>query len=80
MLIVAVKEILPEKIDLLKTITLSVGTAYRAEETGSKITCQLKNNAKDSEWFSLAVEPKYLSNTLQLLFLIRGVTAIFRND
>jgi len=78
LLTVAVKEIIPEKVHLFKTITLSVGTAYRVEETGSKIMCQLKNKAKDSEWFSLTVnEPTDMSNTLQLLFIIRGVTAKF---
>jgi hypothetical protein len=55
-----------------------VGTAYRVEETGSKGTCQLKKTAKDSEWFSLAVdEPTGMSNTLQLVFFIREVNAKF---
>jgi len=40
LLIVTVEEVLPENVDLFKTITLSVGTVYGVEETGSKVTCQ----------------------------------------
>jgi hypothetical protein len=75
---VAVEEIIPDKVDLYKTIALSVGTTYRVEETGSKITCQLKNKSRYSEWFFLAVdEPTDMPDALQLLFFIRGVTAKF---
>jgi hypothetical protein len=63
-LIVTVEEILPEKIDLFKTISLSMGTDYRVEETVSKVTCQLKNKAKDSEWFSLALDKPTLAVAL----------------
>jgi hypothetical protein len=52
--------------------------AYRVEEIRSKITCHLKNIAKDSEWVSLALdEPTGMSNTLELLFFIRGVIVKF---
>lgn len=79
MLIVAVEEMRTEKVDLFMTVSLSVETVtYRVEEIRSKITCHLKNKAKDSEWVSLALdEPTGMSNTLELLIFIRGVIAKF---
>lgn len=74
-LFVAFKEMCPEKINSLKTISLLVTTvAGRVEGIGSNIDSQLKKQERWLQWFSLALdESTDVSNAPQLF--IWGVGA-----
>ncbi|UYV63476.1 hypothetical protein LAZ67_2004175 [Cordylochernes scorpioides] len=65
----------PEKVNLLKTVSMSANTvARRVENIAENISSQLFDKNGHVEWFSLALdESTDVSDTAQVLIYIRGV-------
>ncbi|UYV84568.1 EPM2AIP1, partial [Cordylochernes scorpioides] len=74
-IIAVVEEMCPEKVNLLKTVSLSANTvARRVENIAENISSQLFDKNGPVEWFSLALdESTDVSDTAQVLIYIRGV-------
>lgn len=70
-----VEEIIPEKLELFKDISLSRNTITRGvENIGNNIVTQLQNKAREFKYFSLALdESTDITDTAQLLIIIRGI-------
>ncbi|UYV79810.1 EPM2AIP1 [Cordylochernes scorpioides] len=70
-----VEEMCPEKVNLLKTVSMSANTvARRVENIAENISSQLFDKNGHVEWFSLALdESTDVSDTAQVLIYIRGV-------
>jgi hypothetical protein len=73
--IAVAEEMCPEKVNLFKTVSLSVNTvAWRLEDIAENISSQLSYKNGHLEWFSLALdESTDVSDTAQELIFIRGV-------
>jgi len=78
-LLVAAEEICPEKMDLVRSVSLSAKTTVRRiEDIGRDIESQFKENAKHFKWYSLTLdESTDITDTAQLLMFIRGVNNDF---
>ncbi|UYV68145.1 EPM2AIP1 [Cordylochernes scorpioides] len=74
-IIAVVEEMCPEKVNLLKTVSMSANTvARRVENIAENISSQLFDKNGHVEWFSLALdESTDVSDTAQVLIYIRGV-------
>ncbi|UYV75705.1 EPM2AIP1 [Cordylochernes scorpioides] len=74
-IIAVVEEMCPEKVSLLKTVSMSANTvARRVENIAENISSQLFDKNGHVEWFSLALdESTDVSDTAQVLIYIRGV-------
>ncbi|UYV83924.1 EPM2AIP1 [Cordylochernes scorpioides] len=74
-IIAVVEEMCPEKVNLLKTVSMSANTvARRVENIDENISSQLFDKNGHVEWFSLALdESTDVSDTAQVLIYIRGV-------
>ncbi|UYV79034.1 EPM2AIP1 [Cordylochernes scorpioides] len=74
-IIAVVEEMCPEKVNLLKTISMSANTvARRVENIAVNISSQLFDKNGHVEWFSLTLdESTDVSDTAQVLIYIRGV-------
>ncbi|GFR02502.1 general transcription factor II-I repeat domain-containing protein 2 [Trichonephila clavata] len=74
-IIAVAKEMCPEKVNLLKTASMSANTvARRVENIAENISSQLFDKNGHVEWFSLALdESTDVSDTAQVLIYIRGV-------
>ncbi|UYV82063.1 EPM2AIP1 [Cordylochernes scorpioides] len=74
-IIAVVEEMCPEKVNLLKTVSMSANTvARRVENIAENISSQLFDKNGHVEWFSLALdESTDVSDTAQVLLYIRGV-------
>ncbi|UYV62708.1 EPM2AIP1 [Cordylochernes scorpioides] len=74
-IIAVVEEMCPEKVNLLKTVSMSANTvARRVENIAENISSQLFDKNGHVEWFSLALdESTDVSDTTQVLIYIRGV-------
>ncbi|UYV61751.1 EPM2AIP1 [Cordylochernes scorpioides] len=74
-IIAVVEEMCPEKVNLLKTVSISANTvARRVENIAENISSQLFDKNGHVEWFSLALdESTDVSDTAQVLIYIRGV-------
>ncbi|UYV69372.1 EPM2AIP1 [Cordylochernes scorpioides] len=74
-IIAVVEEMCPEKVNLLKTVSMSANTvARRVENIAGNISSQLFDKNGHVEWFSLALdESTDVSDTAQVLIYIRGV-------
>ncbi|UYV64743.1 EPM2AIP1 [Cordylochernes scorpioides] len=74
-IIAVVEEMCPEKVNLLKTVSMSANTvARRVENIAENISSQLLDKNGHVEWFSLALdESTDVSDTAQVLIYIRGV-------
>ncbi|UYV73417.1 EPM2AIP1 [Cordylochernes scorpioides] len=74
-IIAVVEEMCPEKVNLLKTVSMSANTvARRVENIAENISSQLFDKNGNVEWFSLALdESTDVSDTAQVLIYIRGV-------
>ena len=74
-ILTAVEEIIPEKIELFKDISLSRNTiTRRVENIGKNILTQLQTKAQQFKYFSLALdESTDTTDTVQLLIIIRGI-------
>ncbi|GFQ73470.1 general transcription factor II-I repeat domain-containing protein 2 [Trichonephila clavata] len=70
-IIAVAEEMCPEKVNLLKTVSMSANTvARRVENIAENISSQLFDKNGLVEWFSLALD---VSDTAQVLIYIRGV-------
>ncbi|XP_022175759.1 general transcription factor II-I repeat domain-containing protein 2-like [Myzus persicae] len=78
-ILTVVEEIIPEKLELFKEISLSRNTiTRRVENIGNNILTQLQNKARDFKYFSLALdESTDITDTAQLLIIIRGIDINF---
>ncbi|GFR09672.1 general transcription factor II-I repeat domain-containing protein 2 [Trichonephila clavata] len=74
-IIAVAEEMCPEKVNLLKTVSMSANTvARRVENIAENISSQLLDKNGHVEWFSLALdEPTDVSDTAEVLIYIRGV-------
>ncbi|XP_071037830.1 general transcription factor II-I repeat domain-containing protein 2-like [Parasteatoda tepidariorum] len=74
-IIAVAEEMCPEKVNLLKTVSMSANTvARRVENIAENISSQLFDKNVHVEWFSLALdESTDVSDTAQVLIYIRGV-------
>lgn len=74
-IIAVAEEMCPEKVNLLKTVSMSANTvARRVENIAENISSQLFDKNGHVEWFSLALdESTDVSDTAQVLIYIRGV-------
>ncbi|KFM72946.1 General transcription factor II-I repeat domain-containing protein 2, partial [Stegodyphus mimosarum] len=74
-IIAVAEEMCPEKVNLLKTVSMSANTvALRVENIAENISSQLFDKNGHVEWFSLALdESTDVSDTAQVLIYIRGV-------
>ncbi|UYV76589.1 EPM2AIP1, partial [Cordylochernes scorpioides] len=74
-IIAVVEEMCPEKVNLLKTVSMSANTvARKVENIAENISSQLFDKNGHVEWFSLALdESTDVSDTAQVLIYIRGV-------
>ncbi|UYV69630.1 EPM2AIP1 [Cordylochernes scorpioides] len=74
-IIAVVEEMCPEKVNLLKPVSMSANTvARRVENIAENISSQLFDKNGHVEWFSLALnESTDVSDTAQVLIYIRGV-------
>ncbi|UYV78542.1 hypothetical protein LAZ67_16001943 [Cordylochernes scorpioides] len=74
-IIAVVEEMCPEKVNLLKTVSMSANTvARRVENIAENISSQRFDKNGHVEWFSLALdESTDVSDTAQVLIYIRGV-------
>ncbi|UYV68887.1 EPM2AIP1 [Cordylochernes scorpioides] len=74
-IIAVVEEMCPEKVNLLKTLSMSANTvARRVENIAENISSQLFDKNGHVEWFSLALdESTDVLDTAQVLIYIRGV-------
>ncbi|UYV81096.1 EPM2AIP1 [Cordylochernes scorpioides] len=74
-IIAVVEEMCPEKVNLLKTVSMSANTvARRVENIAENISSQLFDKNGHVEWFSLALdESTDVSDTAQVFIYIRGV-------
>ncbi|UYV82126.1 EPM2AIP1 [Cordylochernes scorpioides] len=74
-IIAVVEEMCPEKVNLLKTVSMSANTVARSvENIAENISSQLFDKNGHVEWFSLALdESTDVSDTAQVLIYIRGV-------
>ncbi|GFR25913.1 general transcription factor II-I repeat domain-containing protein 2 [Trichonephila clavata] len=74
-IIAVAEEMCPEKVNLLKTVSMSANTvARRVENIAENISSQLFDKNGHVEWFSLALdESTDVSDTAQVLVYIRGV-------
>ncbi|UYV63240.1 EPM2AIP1 [Cordylochernes scorpioides] len=74
-IIAVVEEMCPEKVNLLKTVSMSANTvARRVENIAENISSQLFDKNGHVEWFSLALdESTDVLDTAQVLIYIRGV-------
>ncbi|XP_076343055.1 general transcription factor II-I repeat domain-containing protein 2-like isoform X1 [Tachypleus tridentatus] len=76
----AANELCPEKANFFESISLSATSVVRrAEELGENIALQIRQKARNSQWYSLALdESTDLSSASQLLVFIRGVNLDFQ--
>ncbi|UYV73035.1 EPM2AIP1, partial [Cordylochernes scorpioides] len=74
-ILAVVEEMCPEKVNLLKTVSMSANTvARRVENIAENISSQLFDKNGHVEWFSLALdESTDVSDIAQVLIYIRGV-------
>lgn len=74
-IIAVAEEMCPEKVNLLKTVSMSANTvARRVENIAENISSQVFDKNGHVEWFSLALdESTDVSDTAQVLIYIRGV-------
>ncbi|GFQ99430.1 general transcription factor II-I repeat domain-containing protein 2 [Trichonephila clavata] len=74
-IIAVAEEMCPEKVNLLKTVSMSANTvARRVENIAENISSQLFDKNGHVKWFSLALdESTDVSDTAQVLLYIRGV-------
>ncbi|GFR33622.1 general transcription factor II-I repeat domain-containing protein 2 [Trichonephila clavata] len=74
-IIAVAEEMCPEKVNLLKTVSMSANTVARSvENIAENISSQLFDKNGHFEWFSLTLdESTDVSDTAQVLLYIRGV-------
>ncbi|XP_076342944.1 EPM2A-interacting protein 1-like [Tachypleus tridentatus] len=76
----AANELCLEKDNFFESISLlATSVVRRAEELGENIALQIRQKARNSQWYSLALdESTDLSSASQLLVFIRGVNLDFQ--
>jgi hypothetical protein len=74
-----VEEIIPEKLELFKDISLSQNIiTRRIENIGNNIVTQLQKKAREFKYFLLALdESTDIIDTTQLFIIIRGIDINF---